>query len=198
MPLNTVDEQFISRSSRYRGAGERETRPKAVWAKRRQWSASRYAVHVAHVHQRGRFCTPVTQIPVKSVSLSLFTVHPAPCNYLSALATGFARELYIYMYETEVQFEIYIYREITEIVIHGTVCWFYKREERNEAKFRVVSFFLSFSFFLCLSLTSMSFLHAWREGSRARPTIMLIDVTGDTYLSFGTRARVPSIFLERI
>lgn len=58
------------------------------------------------------------------ICLSLFTVHPAPCNYLSALATGFARELYIYlyMYETEVQFEIYIYREITEIVIHGTVC----------------------------------------------------------------------------
>lgn len=131
------------------------------------------------------------------ICLSLFTVHPAPCNYLSALATGFARELYIYMYETEVQFEIYIYREITEIVIHGTVCWFYKREERNEAKFRVVSFFLSFSFFLCLSLTSMSFLHAWREGSRARPTIMLIDVTGDTYLSFGTRARVHTVYFLR-
>lgn len=78
MPLNTVDEQFISRSSRYRlsGGSRRGTRPKAVWAKRRQWSASRYAVHVAHVHQRGRFCTPVTQMPVKSVSLSYCSSRP--------------------------------------------------------------------------------------------------------------------------
>lgn len=54
VPLNTADDQFISRSSRYRLTG-------AAFkgrARSQPTIAAHYAVHVARVHQRGRFTGP--------------------------------------------------------------------------------------------------------------------------------------------
>lgn len=80
MPLNTADEQFISRSSRYRLSRAHGGRPRRRRRRRRAFKgrvgetqtmiATRYAVHVAHVHQRGRFAR-WSRTCVQNLSLSL-------------------------------------------------------------------------------------------------------------------------------